>query len=109
MQRLTPSNDLLIRQIDHQNVNQNNPISRSHPIHDHPEYSFHQHRVPIFHSGRTSTLHQHHQIVQSIGAPRRLTRIPMDSTIEEELAPRTSTNIEWQRSSSIGDYLNKRS
>ncbi|CAG9533550.1 unnamed protein product [Cercopithifilaria johnstoni] len=122
------SSGLSVRQINHHNANQSNrttcsvvhpdtyqqfsrevsPLKLLHPVRDHSEYGGHQHRVPV-RSGRTSTPHQHQQVAQSIATPRRLTRLPMDNTIGEQLQSRTSTVTEWQRSSSIGDYLNTRS
>uniref|UniRef100_A0A0R3RLE9 Uncharacterized protein n=1 Tax=Elaeophora elaphi TaxID=1147741 RepID=A0A0R3RLE9_9BILA len=75
------------------------------PIHDNQEYGLNEHHIPVFRSNRP---YQQQQVLQS-AAPRRLTRIPMNSTIEERLPSRSSTITEWQRSSSTGDYLSTRS
>ncbi|VBB31457.1 unnamed protein product [Acanthocheilonema viteae] len=123
--QLIPSHGLLVRQINHRNAKQCNRIDCSNSCqqfsreilpskkllyqnhdHNHRGNSPHQHHIPIFRSDHTST-----QPVQStvsvVTKPRRLTRIPVNTSVEERLSSRTSSAItEWQRSSSIDDYLN---
>lgn len=104
---------MLVRQIDNRNVNrticpnsyqqfsrQISPPKLLRPIHDHQEHD-HRQQHHYIRSDHTSTTHHHQQ--QVAATQRRLTRIPMNSTIDERLQSRTSTATDWQQSSSIDD------
>ncbi|VDK75023.1 unnamed protein product [Onchocerca ochengi] len=128
--QIIPSNTSLIRQINQRNENHGNrtrfaihsdgyqqhgrkmsaPKSLR-PIRDPVEYTrhHHQHRIPIFRSGRTSAPCQHQQLLQvqppgSVASSRRLTRIPIDCTMDrsnphvveiKRLSSRTPTILQW--------------
>ncbi|MCP9258801.1 hypothetical protein DINM_001800 [Dirofilaria immitis] len=119
--QLIPSNTSLIRQINHRNENYGNRIrsiihpNRCHqydsemstskvlrPMRDHPEYDRHQHRIPVFRCDRTANPHQYQQFIEVQPATsvttssRRLTRVPVDFTIDQ----RNPQTIEIKRSSS---------
>ncbi|EFO17661.1 gex interacting protein 16 [Loa loa] len=121
---ISSNGSLTHHMIDHRNMNRSNrtcstihPNSYhhemisssklSHPIRNHPEYNRHQHRIPIFRSGRKSAPSHHQQLIQP-GVPlamsRRLTRIPMGFTTDgsnpkvievERLPSRTTTITHW--------------
>ncbi|VDK75815.1 unnamed protein product [Litomosoides sigmodontis] len=124
--QIIPSNGLLVRQIvDNRNVSQNvrqrqtnrtfcpnsnqqfsrqiSPSKLLRPIHEHQECSRHQqHHIR---SAHPSTTRRHQSVVQPVvsATQRRLTRIPVNSTVEERLQSRASTATDWQHSSSIND------